>query len=60
MDADTKDKLDALSLAVFRKHPLRMLWWYVAEWSVNVALALQDSIESSNRASLEARMPAGR
>lgn len=46
------DDPDAPPRAVFRKHPVRMLAWYLAEYAVNVLLGLQDSIEARNRASL--------
>lgn len=48
------DDQDAPARAVFRKHPVRMLAWYLAEYSVYTLLGLQDSIEARNRASLEA------
>jgi hypothetical protein len=54
MNDAVKSELDVLSLAVFRRHPIRMLWWYVAEWGVKTSLGLQDSIEAKNRESLAA------
>lgn len=48
------DDLDVPARSVFRKHPVRMLAWYLAEYAVNTLLGLQDSIEAKNRASLEA------
>ena len=48
------DDLDAPPLALYRRHPLRMLAWYLAEYGINTLVGLQDSIEAKNRASLEA------
>lgn len=52
MSTVTVDNVEGFSVRVFRKHPVRLLWWFLAEWGVNTLLALQDSIESKNRASV--------